>query len=109
MVQVGTDSKGKPIMGHVDVATKFKDDSSIATEFISSFQEPDIKTHFHSCTHDKKLLTHICSSIKYCIVNCSSRYMITSSFIKELPLWANTASFGKMFDALYPVMEEVHV
>ena len=31
MVQVGTDSKGKPIMGHVDVATKFKDDSSIAT------------------------------------------------------------------------------
>ena len=31
MVQVGTDSKGNPIMGHVDVATKFKDDASIAT------------------------------------------------------------------------------
>ena len=31
MVQVGTDAKGNPIMGHVDVATKFKDDASIAT------------------------------------------------------------------------------
>lgn len=31
MVQVGTDSKNNPIMGHVDVATKFKDDASIAT------------------------------------------------------------------------------
>ena len=31
MIKVGIDSKGNPIMGHLDVATKFKDDASIAT------------------------------------------------------------------------------